>query len=76
MDRTEYNRIALGVMKVCQEKAQVVYNTCMKDNVGLFPGAPPNQTHYHCLKQKHMTETFCLHYEKEKAGITSSGFKE
>lgn len=67
---------ALTIFKLCQEAGIRTYENCMKDKYELFPNAFPGQHQFYCVNQKRMKETFCLHEEKEKSGITSSGLRQ
>jgi hypothetical protein len=73
--KSDFKAKALEVYKKCSEESKQDYEACMERNAMLFPNAFPKQHHIYCLNQKTLKEVFCLHEEKEKAGITSSGLR-
>jgi hypothetical protein len=72
----EFKVKALEVYKKCEAEGKKDYDACMERNRQAFPNAFPGQHHVYCLNQKKLAEVFCLHEEKEKAGITSGGVRE
>lgn len=72
MDKTEYNTIALAMIKKCQAQGDRVYGACLKEKREVTQTSLAGSWNFYCANQKYLEQTFCLHTEKEKAGITSS----
>ncbi len=72
-NQVDFKAKTLEVYKKCQAEGMQDYQACMDRNKNLFPNAFPGQHHFYCLNQQRLYEVFCLHEEKEKAGITSGG---
>ena len=66
---------SLEVYKKCQVEGKEDYDACIEKNRQAFPNTFHGHHHIYCLNQQRLKEVFCLHEEKEKAGITSSGLR-
>lgn len=66
----EFKSKALEIFKKCQTEAAFEYVACKKEKVESYPG----QHNFLCLNFENQAMVFCLHREKQNAGITSGGF--
>ena len=62
---------SLDVFKKCEAEASLAYEICQKETIDKYPG----QHTLLCRNQQRLAQVFCLHDEKEKAGITSGGVR-